>query len=156
AETKAQSSPCRTPRIQAMAKLDAYFSKMVEIQASDLHLTTGLPPYFRLHGDMVAATGVPPFGPDEMLSVLFEIAPAANRDQFEKEHDTDFAYELPGKARFRCNLFQDQRGPGGVFRLIPSEVLTCDQLGLPKSVRDLCHLSKGLVLVTGPTGSGKS
>jgi twitching motility protein PilT len=84
------------------------------------------------------------------------ITPESNREQFEKEHDTDFAYELPGKARFRCNLFMDHRGPGGVFRQIPSNVLTCDQLGLPKAVRDLCFLSKGLVLVTGPTGSGKS
>jgi twitching motility protein PilT len=139
-----------------MAKLDAFFSKLVEIGGSDLHLTTGLAPYFRLHGDMVAVTGVPPIEADEMLRMLYEIAPLANREQFEREHDTDFAYELPGKARFRANLFMDHRGPGAVFRQIPSEVLTCDQLGLPKAVRDLCFLSKGLVLVTGPTGSGKS
>jgi twitching motility protein PilT len=139
-----------------MAKLDAFFSKMVEIQGSDLHLTTGLAPYFRLHGDMMAVSGVGPIEADEMKRMLFEITPDSNREQFEREHDTDFAYELPGKARFRANLFMDHRGPGAVFRLIPSEVLTCDQLGLPKAVRDLCFLSKGLVLVTGPTGSGKS
>jgi twitching motility protein PilT len=139
-----------------MAKLDSYFSKMVEIQGSDLHLTTGLAPYFRLHGDMVAVTGVPPIDAEEMKRLLFEITPDTNREQFERDHDTDFAYDLPGKARFRANLFMDHRGPGAVFRQIPSDVLTCDQLGLPKAVRDLCFLSKGLVLVTGPTGSGKS
>ncbi len=139
-----------------MAKLDVYFSKMVEIQGSDLHLTTGMAPYFRLHGDMMAVSGVPPIDIEEMKRMLFEITPEVNREQFEREHDTDFAYELPGKARFRCNLFMDHRGPGGVFRQIPSNVLTCEQLGLPKAVRDLCFLSKGLVLVTGPTGSGKS
>ena len=139
-----------------MAKLDAFFSKMVEVQASDLHLTTGLMPYFRLHGDMVPVAGASPVDAEEMKRLLFEIAPDENREQFEREHDTDFAYELAGKGRYRCNLFMDQRGPCGVFRLIPSEVLTCDQLGLPKAVRDLCFLSKGLVLCTGPTGSGKS
>ncbi len=139
-----------------MAKLDAFFSKMVEIQGSDLHLTTGLTPFFRLHGDMVAVSGVPPIEAEEMKRLLYEITPDTNREQFEREHDTDFAYELPGKARFRANLFMDHRGPGAVFRQIPNDILTCDQLGLPKAVRDLCFLSKGLVLVTGPTGSGKS
>ena len=139
-----------------MPRLDSFFSKMVEVQGSDLHLTTGLAPYFRLHGDMVAVTGVPPIDAEEMKKLLFEITPEANQQQFEREHDTDFAYELPGQARFRANLFMDHRGPGAVFRQIPSDVLTCDQLGLPKAVRDLCFLSKGLVLVTGPTGSGKS
>jgi twitching motility protein PilT len=139
-----------------MARLDSFFSKMVELSASDLHLTTGLTPYFRLHGDMVAVTGVEPWSAEETKKVLFEIAPEENRAQFEQEGDTDFAYELPGKARFRANYFMDHRGPGAVFRLIPSEILTCEQLDLPKAVRDLCFLSKGLVLVTGPTGSGKS
>jgi twitching motility protein PilT len=139
-----------------MAKLDLLFNKLVEIQGSDLHLTTGLPPYFRLNGDMLAANQMQPIEAEEMRRLLYEIAPEVNREQFEREHDTDFAYELPGKARFRVNLFEDQRGPGGSFRLIPGEVLTCDQLGLPKAVRDLCFISKGLVLVTGPTGSGKS
>jgi len=139
-----------------MAKIDALFSKLIELHGSDLHLTTGFSPYYRVHGDMVNPPGAPPIPAEEMRSLLLEIAPAENREQFEREHDTDFAYELPGKGRFRCNLLLDHHGPCGVFRLIPSEVLTCDQLGLPKSVRDLCFLSKGLVLCTGPTGSGKS
>jgi twitching motility protein PilT len=139
-----------------MAKIDALFSKLIELQGSDLHLTSGFAPYFRVHGDIVPWAGAPPIQAEEMKSLLLEIAPPASREQFEREHDTDFAYELPGKGRFRCNLLMDHHGPCGVFRLIPSEVLTCDQLALPKAVRDLCFLSKGLVLCTGPTGSGKS
>jgi len=139
-----------------MARLDAFFSKMCELQCSDLHLTTGLAPYFRLHGDMVAVTGTQPWDAEETKRILFEVTPPANQAEFERDHDTDFAYELAGKARFRANLFMDHRGPGAVFRLIPNDILTCEQLGLPKAVRDLCYLSKGLVLVTGPTGSGKS
>ena len=139
-----------------MPRLDAFFHKMAELQCSDLHLTTGLAPYFRLHGDMVAVTGVQAWDAEETKRVLYEITPIANQAEFERDHDTDFAYELPGKARFRANLFMDHRGPGAVFRLIPNDILTCEQLNLPKAVRDLCFLSKGLVLVTGPTGSGKS
>jgi twitching motility protein PilT len=139
-----------------MAKLDVFFNKMVELEASDLHLTTGVAPHFRLHGDMVPVTGAQELKAEQMLDVLFEICPPENRDQFEEEHDTDFAYELPGKARFRANFFMERNGPGAVFRLIPDDILTAEQLGLPQAVKDLCFLSKGLVLVTGPTGSGKS
>ena len=139
-----------------MARLDAFFKKMIELEASDLHLTTGVTPFFRLHGDMVPVNGAPEWTAEQMKEVLFEIAPPENVEQFEREHDTDFAYELPGEARFRANLFMDRNGPGAVFRLIPDEILTADQLGLPDAVRKLCYLTKGLVLVTGPTGSGKS
>ena len=139
-----------------MARLDAFFRKMVEIEASDLHLTTGIVPYFRLHGDMMPVSGAQGWTAEQMREVLFEITPERNRKQFDEEHDTDFAYEIEGLARFRANLFMEKNGPGGVFRLIPSEILTTDMLGLPSSITDLCYLSKGLVLVTGPTGSGKS
>jgi len=91
-----------------------------------------------------------------MREVLYEIAPEHNREQFERESDTDFAYEIPGLARFRVNFFLDRTGPGAVFRQIPNEILTVEQLGLPRAVLEMCQLSKGLVLVTGPTGSGKS
>jgi twitching motility protein PilT len=84
------------------------------------------------------------------------IAPPPNQKEFEADHDTDFAYEIPGLARFRCNLFLDLKGIGGVFRVIPSKIPTVKDLGLAKCILDLCGLSKGLVLVTGPTGSGKS
>jgi twitching motility protein PilT len=93
---------------------------------------------------------------EETLRALLEIAPPQNAGQFESENDTDFAYELKGLGRFRCNLFRDHKGPAGVFRLIPTKILTTQQLGLPSSVLQFCKLSKGLVVVTGPTGSGKS
>jgi len=139
-----------------MARLDAFFKKMIELEASDLHLTTGVAPHFRLHGDMIPVSGAKEWTADQMEQILFEIAPDENVEQFQKEHDTDFAYEIPGEARFRANFFMDRNGPGAVFRLIPEEILTADDLNLPESVRNLCFLTKGLVLVTGPTGSGKS
>jgi twitching motility protein PilT len=82
--------------------------------------------------------------------------PAKNKEEFEERHDTDFAYEIKGLARFRANVFMDRKGIGGVFRIIPSKILTAEELNLSKAVMDLCNLSKGLVVVTGPTGSGKS
>ena len=139
-----------------MAWIDALFNRMVEVGASDLHMTSGTRPQFRLHGDIVPINECAEIQPDQMRQILREISPDKNWRQFEEENDTDFAYELPGLARFRVNLFMDNRGPGAVFRVIPEEILSCDQLGLPEAVRELCYLSKGLVLVTGPTGSGKS
>jgi twitching motility protein PilT len=138
-----------------MAKLDVLFRKMVEIEASDLHISSGCPPMFRLHGDMVPVEGFT-LSEDDLKRALFEIAPKRNVEQFEAENDTDFAYEIQGYGRYRCNLFRDHKGPGGVFRLIPSKILTVEQLGLPSSVLQFCQLSKGLVVVTGPTGCGKS
>ena len=82
--------------------------------------------------------------------------PAKNQEEFERRNDSDFAYEIPGLARFRANIFADRKGMGGVFRIIPTKILTAEQLGLSKAIMDLCSLSKGLVVVTGPTGSGKS
>ena len=105
-----------------MAKLDVLFRKMVEIEASDLHLSSGNPPMFRLHGDMVPVDGLT-FTEDELRRALFELAPERNVEQFQSDNDTDFAYELPNVGRFRCNLFRDHKGPGGVFRLIPQKIL---------------------------------
>ncbi len=139
-----------------MAWIDELFRKMVELNASDLHLTSGQQPKFRLHGDIVDAEGCPPLSVDNLRQVLYEITPPENRAQFDTEADTDFAYELEGFGRFRANIFLDRNGPGGVFRLIPAKILTAEDLHLPKAVLDLCYLSKGLVVVTGPTGSGKS
>ncbi len=138
-----------------MSKLDVLFQKMVEVEASDLHMTAGNPPMLRLHGDMVPVDGLM-FSNEDLRAALLELAPEENRRQFDEEHDTDFAYELKGYGRFRANLFEDHKGPGGVFRLIPSDILTVQQLGLPESVLQFCTMSKGLVVVTGPTGSGKS
>lgn len=139
-----------------MAWIDALFNRMVEVGASDLHMTSGTRPQFRLHGDIVPITECAEIAPEQMTQILREIAPDKMWKEFEEENDVDFAYSLPGVARFRVNFFQDHRGPGAVFRQIPEEILTCDQLGVPDAVRKLCFLSKGLVVVTGPTGSGKS
>ena len=139
-----------------MAWLDSLFIRMVEVGASDLHMTSGRKPVLRVDGEMVTIEECEVITPDQMRQILLEITPAENVSQFQSEHDTDFAYEIENLARFRANLFEDNRGPGGVFRVIPVEILTVEQLGLPASVMDLCSLSKGLVLVTGPTGSGKS
>lgn len=139
-----------------MAQLDKYLKAMVEHGASDLHYCTGCKPILRKDGSIAALRSEETLDSQTVKSVLYEIMPPENEKQFNEVHDTDFAYELEGYGRFRCNVFMDHKGIGGVFRLIPTEILTCEQLGLPDSVKKFCTLSKGLVLVTGPTGSGKS
>lgn len=138
------------------AEIDSLFRKMVEIGSSDLHLTSNHKPMIRVSGDMAEIDGEPVISSDRMRKMLYEIMPQHNRDQFEATKDTDFPYEIEGLARFRANIFQDRQGIGAVFRQIPMEIVTAEKLGLSKEVLDLCFLSKGLVLVTGPTGSGKS
>jgi twitching motility protein PilT len=110
----------------------------------------------RVHGDLDELPDYSPLAPDELVALLDAIAPERNREQFAATNDTDFAHELPGRARFRVNFFRDFRGPGAVLRTIPSRIPTFEELGLPEAIRGLAHLAKGLVLVTGPTGSGKS
>ncbi|HEY3884060.1 MAG TPA: type IV pilus twitching motility protein PilT [Vicinamibacterales bacterium] len=137
--------------------IDHLFHAMVRAGASDLHLSVGSPPLVRKDGRMMpldpAATALTPH---EVEQLLAPITPETNRDEFVARHDTDFAYEIEGLARFRSNIFADRRGPGAVFRVIPSKILTAEQLGLSPAILNLCALNKGLVLVTGPTGSGKS
>lgn len=138
-------------------RMDALFRKMSETGASDLHLSVSVPPMVRKDGKMsVLEFDAAPLSSEAMRELLFSIMPAKNREEFERRSDTDFAYEIAGLARFRCNVFADRKGPGGVFRIIPNKILTAEQLGLSKAIMDLCSLSKGLVVVTGPTGSGKS
>src|SRR5215475_10748342 len=137
--------------------IDALFRAMCDMKASDLHLSVGSPPVVRKDGRMQPLTeGAPPLTPDSLLALLMPILPTINKKEFHDRHDTDFAYELRGTARFRGNAFMDRRGPGAVFRVIPANILTAEQLGLSQHILNLCHLTKGLVLVTGPTGSGKS
>ena len=139
-----------------MAEIDRYFKLMVEHNASDLHLSTACKPMFRKDGSMLPLKNDELLDPMRIKALIYEIMPKANEDQFNETNDTDFAYELEGAGRYRCNIFRDHKGIGGVFRLIPSEILTVQQLNLPKAVLNFCTLPKGLVLVTGPTGSGKS
>jgi twitching motility protein PilT len=129
---------------------------MLEMGASDLHLSTGSPPHVRVHGEMRALSGHAPLEAGPLLDRLYEVTPARNREEFELRNDTDFAHAIPGLSRFRANLFRDRHGPAAVFRAIPFEILSPEQLGLPPGVLALCDRTKGLILVTGPTGSGKS
>jgi len=128
---------------------------MNEQGASDLHLIAGSQPVLRVHGDMERVK-YKELGNDELKSILYEIAPEDKIKVFEETGDIDFAYEIPNLARYRANYFQQKWGIGAVFREIPSEILTAEQLGLPSVISKLAMLHKGMVLVTGPTGSGKS
>ena len=136
--------------------IDRLLGMMLEKKASDLHVSTLAGPLLRIDGEMLPIPGEPEFTPESIQRMLMPIVPDRNREEFERTHDADFAYELPGRARFRVNIFVDLHGMGAVFRVIPSKILTVDDLSLPKELLTLCHLPKGLVLVTGPTGSGKS
>ncbi|MBT1072153.1 type IV pilus twitching motility protein PilT [Pelotalea chapellei] len=138
-----------------MARIDALFKMMKEQGASDLHLSTGNPPIFRLHGEMVRLQ-FKTLGNDELKAILFEILNEKQKAHFEETKDLDFAYAVEGLARFRGNILMQHRGIAAVFRIIPSKILSADDLGLPEGVRRMTNFKKGLVLVTGPTGSGKS
>ena len=138
-----------------MAKIDAFFKMMNEQGASDLHLVAGSQPILRVHGDMERIK-YKALDNDELKAMLYEIAPENKIKVFEETGDVDFAYEIPNLARYRANYFQQKWGVGAVFREIPSTILTSEQLGLPKVITKLSMLHKGMVLVTGPTGSGKS
>ena len=136
--------------------METLLRALVERQASDLHVSVGSPPIIRHDGEIKPLPDMPRLSSTDTQQLLLSIAPPRNREEFERRHDTDFAYEIPGLARFRCNLFVDRLGMGGVFRVIPHRILTAEEMGLPTEILDLCRLPKGLVLVTGPTGSGKS
>jgi twitching motility protein PilT len=138
-----------------MAKIDAFFKLMNEQGASDLHLVAGQPPMLRITGD-IERIKYKVLDDDDLRSMLYEITPEERVKVFEETGDVDFGYEIPGLARYRANYFMQKNGIGAVFREIPSDILTAEQLGLPAVVSKLATLPRGLVLVTGPTGSGKS
>ncbi len=138
-----------------MAQIDAFFKLMNDEGASDLHMVADQQPILRIRGDMERVK-FKRLDNDELRAMLYEICPEEKIKVYEESGDVDFGYEIPGLARYRCNFFRQKYGVGAVFREIPSEIMTCEQLGLPKVVPRLAHLPKGLVLVTGPTGSGKS
>jgi len=138
-----------------MAKIDAFFKLMNEQGASDLHLTSGQPPALRIRGE-IERIKYKVLDSDDLRGMLYEIAPEQKIKSFEESGDIDFGYEIPGLARYRANFFMQKNGVAAVFREIPSAIMTAEQLGLPEVVSKMATLPRGLVLVTGPTGSGKS
>jgi twitching motility protein PilT len=138
-----------------MHKIDRFLMLMQHRGASDFHLTVGRPPMLRVAGRMETVR-YRVITETDFAELLRPIVPERVWNGFTAGGDGDFAYEVPGMSRYRANLFRQQRGAGAVFRVIPSKILTIDQLGLPQQVRRLAKITNGLVLVTGPTGSGKS
>jgi len=138
-----------------MAEIDAFFKLMHDQGASDLHLSSGQQPALRLHGD-IERIKYEILTSDKLRKLLYEITSQEKIKVFEETGDVDFGYEVPGLARYRANYFMQKNGISAVFREIPSEIMTAEQLGLPPVISKLADLPRGLVLVTGPTGSGKS
>jgi twitching motility protein PilT len=138
-----------------MARIDAFFKLMHEQGASDLHLVAGQPPALRIRGE-VERVKYKVLTSDDLRAMLYEITPEHKIKVFEETGDVDFGHEIPGLARYRANFFMQKNGVGAVFREIPNAIVTAEQLGLPPVVSKLAMLPRGMVLVTGPTGSGKS
>ena len=138
-----------------MAVIDQYFTEMEKAGASDLHMVVGFPPMIRLSGELTALD-YPALTAESNKDILFEILRDDQKETVQQNLDFDMAYELAGVGRFRCNFFYQHRGIGAVFRIIPTDILTLEQLNLPEILRTIAEYNKGLVLVTGPTGSGKS
>ena len=139
-----------------MHKIDHFFRAMKEKGASDLHMAVGFPPMLRLRGELVPLPDQPPLTAETNREILFEILTPEQQEQVETSRDFDMAYALESVGRFRCNYLFQHRGLGAVFRIIPTKILTLEQLNMPEKVREIANYIKGLVLVTGPTGSGKS
>ena len=148
----------------APRSIDELFHQMLDLRASDLHLKSGKVPSVRIDGGIQPLPDRPPLDGETLNRFVHGIMPQRNQDEFKESNDTDFAYELleeparggAARARMRCNVFRDLSGVGAVFRQIPQKILTAKDLNLPKAVMDFCQFDKGLVVVTGPTGSGKS
>jgi twitching motility protein PilT len=138
-----------------MAQIDKFLNFLVNNRGSDLHLVTGTAPIVRIDGELQKMK-LPPLKAEQVKTLIYEIIPERNRKEYEAVNDTDFAYELEGVARFRTNVYRDINGPALAQRLIPFDIMTVDDLGLPQEVIDLVMLPKGIILCTGPTGCGKS
>jgi twitching motility protein PilT len=133
-----------------------FLNRLLELDGSDLHLTAGAPPTVRVHGDLVRLDEYPLLDPETLRQVIYAILPQRHRERFEQDLELDTSYSLPGKARFRVNVYLQRDAIGAALRLIPYEIRSLEQLGMPANMADLARLPRGLVLVTGPTGSGKS
>ena len=138
-----------------MAELDQLLSVVVKHGASDLHLSEGESPKMRMHGDIIPIRA-DPVSRDEVTQMLSEVSGAHNWELFQERGDLDFAYEMDKDSRFRTNYFKQSNGCGAVFRLIPTKIASLEELGIPSIIKEFAHLRGGLVLVTGPTGSGKT
>ena len=138
-----------------MARIDEILKQMMEREASDLHVSSGSAPYLRVHGEMVKLN-YKDLTPEVCQALLFEILSASQRESFLETWDLDCSYSLKGVGRFRVNVFRQRQGVGAVFRRIPESIKTLQELGLPPNIANLLDVSEGLILVTGPTGSGKS
>lgn len=143
------------PKRKHMATIDELFKLMVEQKASDLHITSGAPPYLRLHGNMVPLN-YRELSNQDIQGLVFEILSEKQKKTFVEKWELDCAYAVPGLGRFRVNVFMQRKGLGAVMRVIPEKILTPQELNLPSAIMDLIDADRGLVLVTGPTGSGKS
>ncbi len=139
-----------------MAELDRLLSVLKEQKGSDLHLVAGAVPKMRARGGIVAIEGYPVLSHDTLMHMLEELPPKHQWQQYLNEYDLDFAYALPGVARFRANYFGQENGAAAVFRIIPEKIIPLEDLKVPAVIESFAHLNQGLVLVTGPTGSGKS
>ena len=139
-----------------MAQIDSLLCYLKDRGGSDLHLVAGLTPMIRLNGRLESVENKDTIGDEALREILKEIASETQWSEYTETHDLDFAYGLDGTARFRANYFTQERGAGAVFRIIPEKIVPLEDLGLPDSLGKFVHLEKGLVLVTGPTGSGKS
>jgi len=138
-----------------MQKIDRFLKLLIDRGASDFHLTVGRPPMLRASGS-IESIRYRILSENEFSDMLQVVTPPRLWEEFTRNGDVDYSYEIPGVARFRVNLFRQQRGAGAVFRVIPTKIMTIEQLGLPDQIRRIAQIKSGLVLVTGPTGSGKS
>jgi twitching motility protein PilT len=142
--------------MQELTSIDDLLEQMVPLGASDLHVTVGSPPAFRVKGHIVRAEGFEPFTADDTRSLLYRILSSEQQKHFELNRQLDFAYAMPGVARFRVNVYYQREAVGAAFRLVPQEIKSLEELNLPHIMHSLSEYPRGLVLVTGPTGSGKS
>ncbi len=138
-----------------MAKIDELLRLLVSQQGSDLHLKAGQPPVFRVHGQLVRSA-LPLLSEADTKTLLYEIMNEERRQRFERTNQLDMSYSIPGVSRFRVNVFRQKGAVGAVLRVIPLTIRTIDELGLPQAMKKVCMLPRGFILVTGPTGSGKS
>ena len=151
-------TPARPAKVndRALERIEDLLRALVTKKASDLHLRVGSPPMLRASGEIAPIPDTAPLNQDDIEQMLAAVMLKQNREEFAEINDTDFAHEIPGVGRFRGNALRERKGTGAVFRAIPAAVVTVEQMGISQEVQRLCQLTKGLVLVTGPTGSGKS